>query len=84
MPDDVGLESVPNDAEIVGWLNHRFSEHSEQLVNYLREFNEVVELTRSDGEPIEFAYARLLNNLALLDSPKVLNMLAAMIWRSTK
>lgn len=80
MADKVGLSSVPDDANLIEWLNSLYVDANNELLDYLKEWNEVVDMTKEDNDPIEWAYARLLNNLSSLDNPKLIRMLSAFIW----
>lgn len=76
----VGLEAAPSDDELVAWLRHKKAMSGLAVVQYVQEFEGVYNMTVGNDEPKEFAFARLLNNLATLESSDVLHMLAAMIW----
>lgn len=84
MTKRIGVDPVPDDEDLVKWLNERFKSSDEEYKTIFTEFQEVVSLTRENGEPIEFAYARLLNRLATLDAPVILRALSAVIWRFSK
>lgn len=75
---------IPDDETMVKYLNGRYAEGNEEFLVIFNEFQEVVQLTKDNGEPIEFAYARLLNHLAELDAPVLLRALSAIIWRNSK
>lgn len=84
MTDHIGLDAVPDDENLIKWLRVKFGLANVELLEYQQEFNEVVELTKENDEPIEFAYARLLNNLATKTEPELIRMLSAFIWRFSK
>lgn len=87
MTNESGLSPVPNipdDESMVNYLNKLFAEANEEYWVIYHEFQEVVEMTKENGEPIEFAYARLLNHLADMDAPVILRALSSVIWRFSK
>lgn len=81
MTGHVGLHSVPDDKDLAKWLRSLLIEANEEFLVYFNEWQEVVEMTEESKEPEEWAYARLLNNLATLDQPKLIRLFSAAIWR---
>ena len=84
--DPPGLESVPDvpDEEMVKWLRAKFYLSKVELLKYLSEFVEVMQVVNNEDDPVEFGYARLLNNLATLEKPQLVRMLSAMLWEAAK
>lgn len=80
------LESVPNvpDEELIKWLRVKISTARVEVVQYKVEFAEVINTLVKDDEPVEFGYARLLNNLATKEKPELIRMLSALMWEATK
>lgn len=76
----VGLEAVPDDEDMVKWLRVKSNLAHLELLKYLEEYKEIVEYGESQEEPKEFAYARLLNNLATIEQPELIKMLSAAIY----
>ena len=84
--DPPELESVPDvpDEEMVKWLRARFYISKVELLKYQSEFVEVMQVVNNEDDPVEFGYARLLNNLATLEKPQLVRMLSAMLWEAAK
>ena len=84
--DPPGLESVPDvpDEEMVKWLRAKFYLSKVELLKYQSEFVEVMQVVNNEDDPVEFGYARLLNNLATLEKPQLVRMLSAMLWEAAK
>lgn len=77
----VGLTPVPDDTDIVKFLE-KIKEDSSFKVNALvEEFEEVVHYGQEEGEPEIFAYARLLNHLAMVEHGDLIRMLATMVYQ---
>jgi hypothetical protein len=83
MPKDIGVEPVPDD-EIEKWLKAKLSIAEEEAQKLASEFKEVIEMGEQKGDPEIFAYARLLNHLAELESPALLRILSAYVWFNQK
>lgn len=84
--DPPELESVPDvpDEEMVKWLRAKFYISKVELLKYQSEFVEVMQVVNNEDDPVEFGYARLLNNLATLEKPQLVRMLSAMLWEAAK
>ena len=84
--DPPELESVPDvpDEEMVKWLRAKFYLSKVELLKYQSEFVEVMQVVNNEDDPVEFGYARLLNNLATLEKPQLVRMLSAMLWEAAK
>jgi len=84
--DPPELESVPDvpDEEMVKWLRAKFYVSKVELLKYQSEFVEVMQVVNNEDDPVEFGYARLLNNLATLEKPQLVRMLSAMLWEAAK
>ena len=84
--DPPELESVPDvpDKEMVKWLRTKFYVSKVELLKYQSEFVEVMQVVNNEDDPVEFGYARLLNNLATLEKPQLVRMLSAMLWEAAK
>ena len=84
--DPPELESVPDvpDEEMVKWLRTKFYVSKVELLKYQSEFVEVMQVVNNEDDPVEFGYARLLNNLATLEKPQLVRMLSAMLWEAAK
>jgi hypothetical protein len=80
----VGLEPAPDDDQLEEWLGHKIDEASEEMEALIEEFVDVVKAGQEEDEPYLWSYARLLNHLATLDSPKMLRVLSAAIWTITE
>lgn len=77
----VGPIPVPNDTNLADFLTKLRHEATLELEVLLSEFSEVIDYGKEEGEPEEFAYARLLNQLATIETPKLIRILSAAIWR---
>ena len=84
--DPPELESVPDvpDEEMVKWFRAKFYISKVELLKYQSEFVEVMQVVNNEDDPVEFGYARLLNNLATLEKPQLVRMLSAMLWEAAK
>ena len=76
----VGLEAAPDDAQLEEWLGQKLDAANEEKEEILRDFIDMVKMGIDDGEPWLWGYARLLNFLSTLDSPKLIRVLSAAIW----
>lgn len=77
----IGIDPVPDDADMIKWLLKKYQDADAELLEYLHEYQKVVQLEIDENEPPAFTYARLLNNLAKCDQPKLIRMLSAMIFK---
>lgn len=74
----------PSDEDLVKWLRAKFYTSQVELLQYQAEFNEVMQITNSEDNPVEFGYARLLNNLAEMDQPKLIRLLSVFMWKDAR
>lgn len=84
MNDDdgrIGLTPVPDDAEIVGFLQKTISHDRDHLEEILLDLSGTVFETQEKGQPKDFAYGKLMNYLASLPRPVRIHLCAAALWK---
>lgn len=77
----IGLRQVPDDADIALFLNRMWEEHQEKLEAKEFELDETLESTIKEKEPPIFAFGKLMNYLATLEKPELIELLSASMWR---
>jgi HSP90 family molecular chaperone len=81
MPDNrVGLEPAPDDDKLVEWLREKIDKAEKDFNKLVSDFHEVVDYGIEEGEPFEFAYARLLNFCASLSQKELIELLSGATW----
>lgn len=77
----IGLRQVPDDADIALFLNKMWEEHHNKLDGIEQELNETITETIDAKEPPIFAFGKLMNYLATLEKPELIELLSASMWR---
>ena len=83
MTERGGLSPVPDDAQIDHWLQERINENDLALFDILQDLKLSIKEKEEAGQPINFAYGKLLNYLAseqYFSNPQRIRLLAAALW----
>lgn len=79
----IGLNPVPDDADVTKFLEQVYSENLKEMEAFLNELKKTIEETKNSGQPDVFAYGKMLNYLATEESvtqPWLINVLATALW----
>ena len=76
----VGLRPIPEDVDIAEFLYATMQEYRNKAKEKVKELDDTIEETiRSDQPPI-FAFGKMLNYLATLEKPELIELLAGSLW----
>lgn len=82
MAGRVGLTPVPDDEELIQFLTGMIAADADLCDHHIIELRETIEETLKSEEPIEFAYARMINFLAEgIEVRELAHLCAAAMWR---
>lgn len=85
MTDHVGLVPVPSDGELVPFLQKMIDDDTASLDLHTAEVEDTIDDTvENQGQPIEFAYAKMLNFLAndeMMSRLELVHLCAAALWK---
>lgn len=76
----IGMRQVPDDADIAEFLKKMFEEHNNKLAQKENELKDTIDETVNSNEPSIFAFGKLLNYLATLEKPDLIELLSAAMW----
>lgn len=78
----IGIRSVPDDADIAKFLRSLCEEykHKNNLVE--DQLLETIDDTIEQKQPPIFAFGKLLNYLATLEKPELIEILAGSLWKT--
>lgn len=78
----VGITPIPTDANVEHFLEGLRSDNQDSLDAVLSDMRKTIAQTEHVGEPVVFAYGKLLNYLASTEvrKPDLIRLLAAAIW----
>lgn len=62
------------------YLEGLIKEYSEKTQEKVYELNETVKETEDSGQPYSFAMGKMLNYLATLEKPELIELLAGALW----
>lgn len=82
--DRIGVDPVPPDEEKEAWLKTKLGLAAVAATKLAADFDDAAQYSIEQGEPEIFAYARLLNHLASLDTPTLIRILSAFVWHNNK
>lgn len=77
----IGLKPVPDDADIANFLHKTMEEYNEKFNDTKKELEDTLEQTIIEGEPPIFAFGKMLNYLATLEKPELIELLAGCMWK---
>jgi hypothetical protein len=76
----IGPKIILSDDQIERFLKDQCNEHYKLLQEKMGELNDTIEETEKEEQPMEFAYAKLLNYLNAQDTPTIIYLCAAAMW----
>lgn len=82
--DRIGVDPVPSDEEKEAWLQKKLDQATDLAKELAAGFDDAAQYSKEQGEPEIFAYARLLNHVATLDTPTIIRILSAFVWHNNK
>ena len=77
----IGLRAVPDDADIAKFLGKLSNEYQIRVDEICLQLNDTLNQTIKAGEPPIFALGKLLNYLAILEKPELIEILAGVLWK---
>jgi hypothetical protein len=78
----IGIRAIPDDADIAKFLQKLIEEYDEKVGVQKQELADTIEQTIRNDEPPVFAFAKMLNFLATLEKPELIELLAGLLWRT--
>lgn len=77
----IGIRAIPDDADVAKFLGKLKDEYVLKAAEVEDQLADTIEETiRSDQPPI-FAFGKLLNYLATLEKPELVELFAGLIWK---
>lgn len=76
----IGLKPVPDDADIAKFLAKTMEEYTQKTNATIKQLEETLEQTIQDEQPPIFAFGKMLNYLATLEKPELIELLAGSLW----
>ena len=77
----VGIRVVPQDVDIAEFLYALKEEYTAKTDEKLQELEDTIEQTIRSNEPPIFAFGKMLNYLASLEKPELIELLAGAMWK---
>lgn len=77
----VGIRAVPADTDIAIFLDKLMEEYKQISDEKEKELADTIEQTIRDNEPPIFAFGKMLNYLAQLEKPELIEILAGTLWK---
>jgi hypothetical protein len=78
----IGIRAIPDDADIAKFLTQLIDEYDDKVNEKRSELKETIEQTIRNNEPPVFAFGKMLNYLATLEKPELIELLAGTLWRT--
>lgn len=76
----IGIRAIPDDADIAKFLSELIDEYQEKSREKSVQLEETIEQTIRSNEPPVFAFGKMLNYLATLEKPELIELLAGVMW----
>lgn len=76
----IGIRAVPDDADIAKFLGELVEEYQQKAGEKSVELQDTIEQTIRSNEPPVFAFGKMLNYLATLEKPELIELLAGLLW----
>ena len=79
----IGLRAIPGNITDEGldlFLETVIKEYSEKTKQKVEELKETIRETEDSGQPYSFAAGKMLNYLATLEKPELIELLAGALW----
>lgn len=76
----IGIRAIPDDADIAKFLARTIQEYQYKFNIERQALKDTVEQTIRDNEPPIFAVGKMLNYLASLEKPELIEILAGAMW----
>lgn len=76
----IGIRKIPSDADLEKFLESLIKEYLDETDKTVGELNETIKETEDSGQPSSFAFAKMLNYLATLEKPELIELLAGALW----
>lgn len=77
----IGIRAVPDDADIAKFLGAMIEENQEKRIEVENQLRDTVDETIRQNQPPVFAFAKLLNYLATLEKPDLIELLSSCLWK---
>lgn len=85
MTDDVrriGIRAVPDDADIAKFLSELSEEYKKKAEEIEDQLVDTIDQSIEEGQPPIFAFGKLLNYLATMEKPELIEVLSGMLWKA--
>jgi hypothetical protein len=76
----IGIRPIPDDADVAKFLGDLSEEYKKILKEKGEELIETIDETIASGQPPIFAFGKMLNYLATLEKPELVEILAGALW----
>jgi hypothetical protein len=77
----IGIRAVPDDADVAKFLGKLQEEYAEKAAEVEEQLTDTIEETIRENQPPIFAFGKLLNYLATLEKPELVELFAGLIWK---
>jgi hypothetical protein len=77
----VGIRAIPDDADVAKFLFSLSEEYETKIKEVYEQMDDTIDQTIRSKEPPIFAFGKLLNYLASLEKPELVELLAGSIWK---
>lgn len=77
----IGIRVIPDDVDIANFVKKLDREYQVKVDEIKIQLEETINQTLKQGQPRIFAFAKLLNYLATLEKPELIEMLSSTLWK---
>jgi hypothetical protein len=78
----IGIRAIPDDVNIATFLSKMIEEHDHKREAVEEQLADTLEETIRASQPPVFAFAKLMNYLATLEKPELIELLSSSLWRT--
>ena len=76
----IGIRPIPDDADVAKFLGELAVEYRKLLDEKCKELIDTIDETIESNQPPIFAFGKMLNYLATLEKPELVEILAGALW----
>lgn len=77
----IGIRAIPDDADIAQFLGNLAEEYKKKSDDVGDQLIETIDDSIAENQPPIFAFGKLLNYLATLEKPELIELLAGSLWK---
>lgn len=77
----IGIRAIPDDADIAKFLAQLTNEYADKVCEVDDQLKDTIDETIRQNQPPIFAFGKLLNYLATLEKPELIELVAGLLWK---